>query len=180
MRGNIKQLEKDMEARRSMVTSNEIIPRPNTTIGGPWMEGYLFKRTSNAFKSWNRRWFYLYDNQLVYRKRSGDEQVTVMEEDLRLCSVKPVTDGERRFCFEVLSPSKSHMLQADSAEMYDLWITSMQKGIGAAIQRINSHNDHGVDDRARNNRSSSMSSGKRCSITGEANNQLDNRKKKPK
>lgn len=33
----------------------------------PRMQGYLFKRTSNAFKTWNRRWFYLYDNRLVYR-----------------------------------------------------------------------------------------------------------------
>lgn len=29
-----------------------------------------------------------------------------MEQDLRLCTVKPVYDSERRFCFEVLSPSK--------------------------------------------------------------------------
>jgi len=33
--------------------------------------GYLYKRTSNAFKTWNRRWFYLKNNQLAYRKRSG-------------------------------------------------------------------------------------------------------------
>lgn len=31
------------------------------------IEGYLFKRTSKGFKSWNRRWFYLCDNQLVYK-----------------------------------------------------------------------------------------------------------------
>ncbi|XP_044734424.1 arf-GAP with coiled-coil, ANK repeat and PH domain-containing protein 2 [Chrysoperla carnea] len=143
MRGNIKQIDKDMENRHSLVSSTEIIPKrtSNAVQGAPRMEGYLFKRTSNAFKTWNRRWFYLYDNQLVYRKRSGDQQVTIMEDDLRLCSVKPVHDGERRFCFEVLSPSKSHMLQADSAEMYDLWISSMQKGIGAAIQRLSTPNE---------------------------------------
>lgn len=31
---------------------------------------------------------------------------------------------------------RSHMLQADSKEMYDAWIAALQKGIGAAIQRI--------------------------------------------
>lgn len=31
------------------------------------MEGYLFKRTSNAFKTWNRRWFCMKDNKLYYR-----------------------------------------------------------------------------------------------------------------
>lgn len=29
-----------------------------------------------------------------------------MENDLRICSVKPANDAERRFCFEVLSPTK--------------------------------------------------------------------------
>jgi hypothetical protein len=29
-----------------------------------------------------------------------------MEEDLRLCTVKPAYETERRFCFEVLSPEK--------------------------------------------------------------------------
>lgn len=33
----------------------------------PQMEGYLFKRTSKGFKSWNRRWFYMADNQLMYK-----------------------------------------------------------------------------------------------------------------
>lgn len=47
-----------------------------------------------------------YFNFADYRKRTGELNVTVMEEDLRLCTVKPVLDGERRFCFEVLSPSK--------------------------------------------------------------------------
>lgn len=30
------------------------------------------------------------------------------------------------------------MLQADSKEMFDAWITALQKGIGAAFHRINS------------------------------------------
>ena len=42
------------------------------------------------------------NGRLVYCKRSSDA-LTVMEDDLRLCIVKPCTE-ERRFCFEVLSP----------------------------------------------------------------------------
>lgn len=30
------------------------------------------------------------------------------------------------------------MLQADSKEMFDAWIAALQRGIGAAFQRINS------------------------------------------
>merc|ERR1712018_906946 len=74
------------------------------------IEGYLFKRGQNAFRTWNRRWFYLENNKLCYSKRSGDE-VTVIEEDLRICLVRPLTDIDRRFCFEIISPTKSHVLQ---------------------------------------------------------------------
>ncbi|XP_045536757.1 arf-GAP with coiled-coil, ANK repeat and PH domain-containing protein 3 [Papilio machaon] len=152
MRGSTKALDKEMENRHTIVNSQDtVLPsckdHANETDckdglltspclkNLPRMQGYLFKRTSNAFKTWNRRWFYLYDNRLVYRKRTGELNVTVMEEDLRLCTVKPVLDGERRFCFEVLSPSKSHMLQADSEEMVGAWIAALQSGIRSAIQQ---------------------------------------------
>ncbi|XP_058818210.1 arf-GAP with coiled-coil, ANK repeat and PH domain-containing protein 2 [Topomyia yanbarensis] len=98
------------------------------------MEGYLFKRTSNAFKTWNRRWFCMRDNQLFYRKRTGEELPTVMEEDLRLCTVRLLSDSDRRFCFEVISPTKSHILQADSEAMLHAWFKALQKGIDSAIQ----------------------------------------------
>ncbi|CAG9786632.1 unnamed protein product [Diatraea saccharalis] len=152
MRNDTKILDKEMENRHTIVNSKDTV-LPSCKAGEadgnpkegllstpclknmPRMQGYLFKRTSNAFKTWNRRWFYLYDNRLVYRKRTGELNVTVMEEDLRLCTVKPVLDGERRFCFEVLSPSKSHMLQADSEEMLNSWIAALQNGIRSAIQQ---------------------------------------------
>lgn len=82
MRIESKDLEKEMENRHTVVNSQDsVLPSchlsnrdsdvtlmntPKNT-GKARMQGYLFKRTSNAFKTWNRRWFYLYDNQLVYR-----------------------------------------------------------------------------------------------------------------
>ena len=63
----------------------------------PGIQGYLFKRGQNAFRTWNRRWFYLSDNKLCYSKRNG-EDVTVIEEDLRICLVRPLTDVDRRCC----------------------------------------------------------------------------------
>ncbi|ELU18512.1 hypothetical protein CAPTEDRAFT_168178 [Capitella teleta] len=95
------------------------------------MEGYLFKRTSNAFKTWVRRWFTVQNNQLVYRKRSRDS-VTIMEDDLRLCTVRLVSDVDRRFCFEVLSPSRSHILQADSDQECVEWVAAIQRGVSHA------------------------------------------------
>jgi Arf-GAP with coiled-coil, ANK repeat and PH domain-containing protein len=59
-------IQKELENTHSVVSNIEPIAIKNEK-NSPTMEGYLFKRTSNAFKTWNRRWFYLYDNKLVYR-----------------------------------------------------------------------------------------------------------------
>lgn len=82
-------LEKQMENRHTLVTAMDCVVTTkeeieescgdeshDTLAGVPSLQGYLFKRTSNAFKTWNRRWFSLQDNQLVYRKRSGMLKLT--------------------------------------------------------------------------------------------------------
>uniref|UniRef100_A0A8C8VNS3 Arf-GAP with coiled-coil, ANK repeat and PH domain-containing protein n=1 Tax=Pelusios castaneus TaxID=367368 RepID=A0A8C8VNS3_9SAUR len=97
------------------------------------MEGYLFKRASNAFKTWNRRWFSIQNSQLVYQKKLKDV-LTVVVEDLRLCTVKPCEDIERRFCFEVVSPTKNCMLQADSEKLRQAWIQAVQASIASAYR----------------------------------------------
>lgn len=33
------------------------------------MEGYLFKRSTNAFKTWNRRWFMIREDKFVITKK---------------------------------------------------------------------------------------------------------------
>ncbi|TEA39282.1 hypothetical protein DBR06_SOUSAS2110023, partial [Sousa chinensis] len=100
---------------------------------GVVMEGYLFKRASNAFKTWNRRWFSIQNSQLVYQKKLKDV-LTVVVDDLRLCSVKPCEDVERRFCFEVVSPTKSCMLQADSERLRQAWVQAVQASIASAYR----------------------------------------------
>ncbi|XP_029002786.1 arf-GAP with coiled-coil, ANK repeat and PH domain-containing protein 2-like isoform X3 [Betta splendens] len=115
------------------------------------MEGYLFKRASNAFKTWNRRWFSIQNNQLVYQKKFKDNP-TVVVEDLRLCTVKHCEDIERRFCFEVVSPTKSCMMQADSEKLRQAWIKAVQNSIATAFR------DKG-DDGEKLDRKSSTSTG---------------------
>uniref|UniRef100_A0A8C5E4F6 Arf-GAP with coiled-coil, ANK repeat and PH domain-containing protein n=1 Tax=Gouania willdenowi TaxID=441366 RepID=A0A8C5E4F6_GOUWI len=105
------------------------VDAPNGVV----MEGYLFKRASNAFKTWNRRWFSIQNSQLVYQKKLKDS-LTVVVEDLRLCSVKPYEDIERRFCFEVVSPTKSCMLQAESEKLRQAWIQAVQASIASAYR----------------------------------------------
>ncbi|XP_042560501.1 arf-GAP with coiled-coil, ANK repeat and PH domain-containing protein 2 isoform X7 [Clupea harengus] len=110
------------------------------TENGIAMEGYLFKRASNAFKTWNRkkadnnrRWFSIQNSQLVYQKKFKDNP-TVVVEDLRLCTVKQCEDSERRFCFEVVSPTKSCMMQADSEKLRQAWIKAVQDSIATAFR----------------------------------------------
>ncbi|KAK3568078.1 hypothetical protein QTP86_029703 [Hemibagrus guttatus] len=119
---------------------------------GVMMEGYLFKRASNAFKTWNRRWFSIQHNQLVYQKRFRDNP-TVVVEDLRLCTVKQCEDVERRFCFEVVSPNKSCILQADSEKLRQFWTKAVQNSIATAYR------ENGEEPAARLQRESSASLG---------------------
>ncbi|XP_030073015.1 arf-GAP with coiled-coil, ANK repeat and PH domain-containing protein 2 isoform X2 [Microcaecilia unicolor] len=114
---------------------------------GVVMEGYLFKRASNAFKTWNRkkpdhnrRWFSIQNNQLVYQKKFKDNP-TVVVEDLRLCTVKHCEDIERRFCFEVVSPTKSCILQADSEKLRQAWIKAVQASIATAYREKGSETE---------------------------------------
>ncbi|EFX85448.1 hypothetical protein DAPPUDRAFT_314258 [Daphnia pulex] len=128
-------LERELGNRHSVVTSKDLVPMlKSETLNGTRMEGYLFKRTTSPFKTWNRRWFAICSSQLIYRKRTGDREGTIMEQDLKLCSVRPLVDIDRRNCFEVISPTKSHVLQADSEEMFQVWIQAIQDEIGAAMQ----------------------------------------------
>ncbi|XP_058903278.1 arf-GAP with coiled-coil, ANK repeat and PH domain-containing protein 1 [Kogia breviceps] len=131
--------KRDMEQRHVLLKQKELggeEPEPSLKEGpgGPLMEGHLFKRASNAFKTWSRRWFTIQSNQLVYQKKHKDP-VTVVVDDLRLCTVKLCPDSERRFCFEVVSPSKSCLLQADSERLLQLWVSAVHSSIATAFSQ---------------------------------------------
>jgi Arf-GAP/coiled-coil/ANK repeat/PH domain-containing protein len=51
------------------------------------MSGYLFKRASNAFKSWSRRWFILRDNRIVYQSESKAE-VRLIQQQYCSCHIE--------------------------------------------------------------------------------------------
>lgn len=128
-------LTRSLPSKHLMVSNNELHPICfDNKAERVQLEGYLFKRASNGFKVWNRRWFMLKNHQLSYQRR-GDVQPIVMEEDLRLLTVKAVDKAEtdRRYCFEILSPHKSHILQADSESACKTWIAAIQAGINAAF-----------------------------------------------
>jgi Arf-GAP/coiled-coil/ANK repeat/PH domain-containing protein len=64
-------LEKQLEKRHTYVVQEEtvvLVPDSATASKGKATvgraEGYLFKRGQNAFRTWNRRWFYLDSNKV--------------------------------------------------------------------------------------------------------------------
>uniref|UniRef100_A0A671WFU2 Arf-GAP with coiled-coil, ANK repeat and PH domain-containing protein n=1 Tax=Sparus aurata TaxID=8175 RepID=A0A671WFU2_SPAAU len=150
--------KRDMEQRHAAVKKKDvsyddsIMDFSADAANGIAMEGYLYKRASNAFKTWSRRWFSIQKNQLVYQKKFKD-QPTVVVDDLRLCTVKPSTENERRFCFEVVSPSKCCLLQADSDRQQQAWISAVQNSIASAFQ------ERREDPHSPRQRCSSMSAG---------------------
>ncbi|XP_031440502.1 arf-GAP with coiled-coil, ANK repeat and PH domain-containing protein 1 isoform X2 [Clupea harengus] len=131
--------KRDMEQRHAAIKKKDmsyddsIMDYCADSATGIVMEGYLYKRASNAFKTWSRRWFSIQKNQLVYQKKFK-EQPTVVVEDLRLCTVKYGAEQERRFCFEVVSPSKTCLLQADTERQQQGWILAVQNSIASAFQ----------------------------------------------
>uniref|UniRef100_H3CE99 Arf-GAP with coiled-coil, ANK repeat and PH domain-containing protein n=1 Tax=Tetraodon nigroviridis TaxID=99883 RepID=H3CE99_TETNG len=86
------------------------------------------------------------------------DALTVVVEDLRLCSVKPFEDIERRFCFEVLSPSKSCMLQAESEKQRQAWIQAVQASIASAYRESPDTSEEKRLDRAASPSTSSIDS----------------------
>ncbi|XP_078267024.1 arf-GAP with coiled-coil, ANK repeat and PH domain-containing protein 2-like isoform X2 [Rhinoraja longicauda] len=152
--------KRDMEHKHSTIqqkdfSSDDPKMEFNTdAANGIVMEGYLYKRASNAFKTWNRkktphirRWFSIQNNQLVYQKKFRDN-LTVVVDDLRLCTVKPCEDIERRFCFEVVSPTKSCMLQADSEKIRQVWIKAVQASIATAYKEKGEESHPDLDRRS--------------------------------
>lgn len=142
---NYETLIRNLPSKHLMVSNNELKPLFfDDQAQQVHLEGYLFKRASNGFKVWNRKWFILKNHQLWYQKR-GDAKPTLMEPDLRLLTVRPLdkTDNERRFCFEILSPHKSYMLQADTESACKTWICAIQAGINAAFHDTDHKSDQG-------------------------------------
>ncbi|KAK2512565.1 hypothetical protein Q9966_016358 [Columba livia] len=59
----------------------------------------------------------------------------VLIPDLRLCTVRQCPDLERRFCFQLLSPNKSCVLQADSPHSQSRWVSAVQSSIACAFDQ---------------------------------------------
>ncbi|RUS17252.1 hypothetical protein BC937DRAFT_90211 [Endogone sp. FLAS-F59071] len=111
--------------------------------------GYLYKKNSTrVMQSWTRRYFFIDGEQLVYTTRGR----TVKEEDqpnainLRLCTIKPTDSYDRRFCFEVISPMRILVLQAENeSDMVD-WVQRLKNASQAALNSDKLPSPRGLGD----------------------------------
>ncbi|KAI3652769.1 hypothetical protein MP228_002194 [Amoeboaphelidium protococcarum] len=95
--------------------------------------GYLIKKGSGKITQvWSRRWFVVRNGYFVYTTRGKDEPATLAAA-LKLCTVKLVEVPERRFCFELISPMKSYVLQAENEKDLKDWMEVIQNAIGLAL-----------------------------------------------
>ncbi|CEG62748.1 hypothetical protein RMATCC62417_00026 [Rhizopus microsporus] len=106
-----------------------------TTSSQKW--GYLFMRTTR--NNWIRRWFFLYDGCFgsCYISNSRSKGMVAIGDrvSVLLCDVKPITDIDRRFCFEVVCAQQpSFVLQAETEEEMREWIGAFEKSKRLMLQ----------------------------------------------
>ena len=92
-------------------------------------QGWLFQRSilgKPARTVWLRRWFFVNNGVfgcLVQGARSGgveeSEKMSVL-----LCGIRPATQEERRFCFEVKTKNNAIILQAETQAELTEWIAA--------------------------------------------------------
>ena len=83
--------------------------------------------------AWTRKYFFIIDGLLMHQNPAND--LPTLAVNLKLCTVKPAVDGiDRNFCFTVISPSVSLILQAESSRAKAQWIESLQAAIAGALE----------------------------------------------
>lgn len=85
-------------------------------------QGYLLKRSTNLRGDWKRRFFVLDSRGMLYyyRKQWGKatDEKSIAHHTVNLLTSTIKIDAEQsdlRFCFRIISPSKSYTLQAENA-----------------------------------------------------------------
>lgn len=113
-------------------------------------QGWLNLRTVTGKPSrivWIRRWFFVNNgifSWLVQGSRSGgveeSERIGVL-----LCSVRPATTEERRFCFEIKTTNHSIIVQADTQFELQDWIGAFEAAKQKALQDPTSTDSPGLE-----------------------------------
>lgn len=93
------------------------------------IDGYLYKKGGTYKAHWKKRWFCLERGDLRYYRSEKDlEPVHIL--NVLLCSIRPLYDNDRKYCFEIVSPnSRNFTLQAECERDYYSWIDALKQCI---------------------------------------------------
>ncbi|KAF9953165.1 Arf-GAP with coiled-coil, ANK repeat and PH domain-containing protein 2 [Mortierella alpina] len=98
--------------------------------------GYLYKKGhQRVMPTWSRRYFEIEGELLTYGTRGQSakpDSDSTMVINLRVCTVKTIENGDRPHLFEVISPMRVHVLQAENSEDMKEWVCCLQNAITAA------------------------------------------------
>ncbi|CAG8470957.1 5444_t:CDS:10 [Ambispora leptoticha] len=133
MRPATKELKNEGYTRLQTDGNNQSLAPPMSK-----KSGYLFKKGSQrVLQTWTRRYFTIEGEYLTSCTRNG--KVSTKEDEdslsinLRVCHIKPVVNSDRRFCFEIISPMRTYVLQAENQEEMEDWVKCLQTAAKEAI-----------------------------------------------
>ncbi|KAF4968071.1 hypothetical protein FSARC_4489 [Fusarium sarcochroum] len=96
--------------------------------------GHVDPRNLNK-QGWHKFWIVLDQGKLSeYSNWKQKLDLHIDPIDLRMASVREARNAERRFCFEVITPSFKRVYQATSEEDMNSWITSINNALQSAME----------------------------------------------
>ncbi|KAF2092781.1 centaurin-beta-2 [Rhizodiscina lignyota] len=86
-------------------------------------------------QAWHKFWIVLDQGKLTeYQNWKQKLELHMDPIDLRVASVREARNAERRFCFEVITPSFTRVYQATSEEDMRTWIASINNALQSAVE----------------------------------------------
>eukprot|EP01134_Creolimax_fragrantissima_P002836 CFRG2836T1 len=108
-------------------------PRPTTDFT---KSGYLFVGEKKPFGYlWTREYFYVIDGILM--RQANHTVPPAFSANLMVCTVKKMTDIDRNYCFTVISPQKTLILQGESRASIESWIQIFINAIAFSLNNQN-------------------------------------------
>lgn len=134
LQGSRQRIRGSLEALPLAVQALPLAVLQDASVSGH-LQGYLYRKSKMGF---TKRAYFILENGVFSCYEDSDSEnydQTKWKMDMLTSTVKPSTDANRNFCFEVISPSKSRTLQADSHETMNKWITAITQSISAQLDK---------------------------------------------
>jgi len=96
--------------------------------------GYLLSGEKRPYGlSWTKKYYHVVDD-LFMQQEGTEPPLPVLH--LKLCTVKLAPEIERNFCFYIISPSRTLLLQAPDSKSLEEWVSILQDGLLSYYSRL--------------------------------------------